>query len=272
MPELPEVETIRLDLKQAVTGKKITDVEVRRDRVVKYPDLKKFRIRLKSAVCRDVIRRGKLLVMELETAKKKPLYLAVHLRMSGQLVYGAKTDNFRVAFKLSNGCYLSYNDQRLLGELRLVDNWHDLPIVRNMGPEPLDKKFKFSDFRERLRAKKTKIKPLLLDQTFIAGIGNIYAAEALFLSGIDPSRPADKLKEREAEKLFRSIQKILKSAIRHRGTSFDKYRDGRGQKGSYVKKLYVYGRHKEKCFCCNGEIKRIVLGGRGTFFCPNCQN
>jgi len=140
-----------------------------------------------------------------------------------------------------------------------------------MGPEPLCVDFKFADFLEKLKNRKTKIKPLLLDQTFIAGIGNIYAAETLFLSGINPAHRADTLKNEKAKLLFNNIKEVLRSAIKHRGTSFDQYRDAKGAKGNFVKKLFVYGRAGEMCYHCKKPVSRIVLGGRGTYFCRSCQ-
>ncbi|MFH1094564.1 MAG: bifunctional DNA-formamidopyrimidine glycosylase/DNA-(apurinic or apyrimidinic site) lyase [Candidatus Omnitrophota bacterium] len=272
MPELPEVETIKSDLEKVILNKKIMDIVIHRASVVKEPGLKKFKALLLNSHCRKIIRRGKLLAIEIETAKKEVYFLSVHLRMTGQLVYGADDPKSRVSFKLSNGFYLCYNDQRTLGELRIVKDIRDLKVVKNMGPEPLDADFKASDFIRGISGRTTKIKPLLLDQTFIAGIGNIYAAEALFVSKIDPARKACDLNEQEAKVLFKNIKSILRYAIQCRGSSFSNYRDGHGNKGTFSDNFQVYGRKGQPCLVCNDRlIQRIKLGGRGTYFCPECQ-
>jgi formamidopyrimidine-DNA glycosylase len=207
----------------------------------------------------------------LETVDKKTLYLTVHLRMTGQLVFGDLDKKARVSFKLSNGAYLCYNDQRTLGELRLVEDWTKLSLAAKMGPEPLSAEFKLSVFQNKLLTRATKIKPLLLDQHFIAGIGNIYAAEALFLAKIMPDRKASSLKPDEVKLLFKHIKQVLTKAIKCRGSSFSDYRDGHGQLGTFSEHFYVYGRKAQPCLVCNHKIQRIALAGRGTFFCGKCQ-
>jgi len=271
MPELPEVETIKRDLELVILNQTITKVDVLRASVVKHPEVNKFKAGLKNAQIKQIIRRGKLLVIEIETKDKKTLYLTVHLRMTGQLVYGNLDKKARVSFKLSKGEYLCYNDQRTLGELRLVDDWKQLSVISKMGPEPLESEFKLNIFAKLLLKRSTKIKPLLLDQHFIAGIGNIYAAEALFLSKIMPDRTACSLKPDEVKLLFKNIKKVLTKAIKCRGSSFSDYRDGHGQMGSFSRHFYVYGRKAQPCLVCVNKIQRIALGGRGTFFCDKCQ-
>lgn len=271
MPELPEVETIKRDLEKVILKKKIVDVIVRRRSVIKEPGLKKFKTILKDSQCVNILRRGKLLVIQIKTHAHEVYFLTVHLRMTGQLVFGALDLKSRVSFLLSCGNYLNYNDQRTLGELRLVKNWESLSIVKNMGPEPLDKNLKIGEFKRRILRHSTRIKPLLLDQSFIAGIGNIYAAEALFMSGISPLRRADELTDNEMEGLFKNMKEVLNKAIKCRGSSFSNYRDGQGRRGKFSRHFYVYGRSGQACFKCDDEVKRIVLGGRGTYFCGKCQ-
>ncbi|MFH2138308.1 MAG: DNA-formamidopyrimidine glycosylase [Candidatus Omnitrophota bacterium] len=271
MPELPEVETIKRDLEKVLLKKQITEVIVNNAKVIKEPSPPRFKELLKCAVCVNIIRRGKLLVLELKTKKANTWFLAIHLRMTGQVVYGVYDQKSRVSFKLSDGRFLNYNDQRILGELRVIKDWQALNIAINMGPEPLEAGFRIADFKERLKKRKTKIKPLLLDQSFVAGLGNIYAAEVLFLSGIGPARIASGLKPDEIKSLFENIKKVLKQAIKCRGTSFSDYRDGRGKSGNYLKQLFVYGRNGKDCLKCKTEIKRTVLGGRGTYYCSQCQ-
>lgn len=268
MPELPEVETIRRDLERDIQGKKIKDVEILNPRVIKEPSPAEFKQRLKEAVLVDFLRRAKVLAMRLSTGD----FLVVHLRMTGQLIYSAKKEEkARVIFVLSDGYYLNFNDQRLFAELRLVRDWQKLKFVRELGIEPLDKEWTVEKFKEMLQGKKTRIKPLLMEQTFIAGIGNLYAQEALFLAGILPGRPANKLNGGEIEKLHGSIQQVLQEGIQCRGSSVDDYVNGRGEQGAYQLRLKVYDRAGISCVVCRQKIQKVRMGGRGTCFCPQCQ-
>jgi len=268
LPELPEVETIRRDLSKDIQGKKIKEVEILNPKVIKEPRPAEFKKRMKGAILQQFLRRAKVLVIGLSSGD----YLVVHLRMTGQLIYSARREQkARVIFVLSNGRYLNFNDQRLFAELRLVKDWRNLQFVQNLGIEPLEKGFTVQKFKQMFSGKKTKIKPLLMDQAFIAGIGNLYAQEALFLAGILPGRPANRLKEQEIKKLHRAIQKVLREAIQYRGSSVDNYVNGRGRRGSYHLRLKLYGRQGEPCAKCKGAIRKISLGGRGTCFCPRCQ-
>ncbi|MDD5747215.1 MAG: bifunctional DNA-formamidopyrimidine glycosylase/DNA-(apurinic or apyrimidinic site) lyase [Candidatus Omnitrophica bacterium] len=271
MPELPEVETIKRDLDPLIRGKTITAVTVSRSTVIKEPGVRQFKRLLLNARCRRIFRRGKLLVVELDSAAGRELFLTVHLKMTGQLVIGPADPKSRVSFHLSDGMVLSYNDQRALGELRVVKDWRLLNVVRGMGPEPLSAGFTAEMFARELHGRSTKIKPLLLDQTFIAGIGNIYAAEALFLSKIAPQRKANTLSQSESKRLFKNIRSILEKAIQCRGSSFNNYRDGLGKKGTFTRHFTVYSRKGEPCVCCKEPIRKMTLGGRGTYFCAQCQ-
>jgi len=265
MPELPEVETIKRQLQRRILNKKIVDIIVNKSKVIKEPSLVLFKKGIRDAKIKNIIRKGKVLIFELSTGKS----LVAHLRMTGQLVYPGSGKQSRVSFKLSDRRLLDYNDRRLLGELRLLDNWRNLKFIKELGPEPfgLTKQV----FSKMLSQKKTKIKPLLMDQTFIAGVGNLYAAEALFKAKIDPLRPASSLSNKEKFALFESIRNILSEAIKHKGSSMDQYVTASGEKGNYVSYHRVYGREDEPCFICKTPIKRIPLGGRGTYFCGRCQ-
>lgn len=265
MPELPEVETIRQELENSVLGKKITGVILNNPRVIREPGKDAFAKELKGAIIKKVLRKAKLLILELSTGKA----LAIHLKMTGQLVYPGDAKKSRVSFRFSDGKMLDFNDQRLFAELRLVDDWRKLKFIQGLGPEPFD--ISAGRFEEMLNSRKTKIKPLLMDQTFISGVGNLYAAEALFRARIDPSRPAASLSDKEKESLFREIVDTLKEAIRHKGSSIDQYVQLTGKQGNYVKYHKVYGREGKPCFVCKTPVKRISLGGRGTYFCPKCQ-
>jgi formamidopyrimidine-DNA glycosylase len=268
LPELPEVETIRRDLIRDVKGKKIRDLEILNPRVIKQPRPAEFKRRIKGAAFRDFLRRAKILIGQLSSGD----YLVVHLRMTGQLIYSTqKEKGARIIFILSNNHYLNFNDQRLFAEMRLVESWRNLKFVRQLGPEPLGNEFTIRRFQNMLSLKKTKIKPLLMDQTFIAGIGNLYAQEALFLAGILPWRAANELKDKEIARLYWTIQKVLQEGIQYRGSSVDNYVDGQGQRGSYHLRLKVYDRKGKQCLKCKTKIEKISLGGRGTCFCPRCQ-
>jgi formamidopyrimidine-DNA glycosylase len=160
-------------------------------------------------------------------------------------------------------------DGRLLGQLRLRKSFEDLKFIQELAKEPFD--ISGQEFFKKLAGKKTKIKPLLLDQTFVAGIGNIYAQEALFISGIDPRRSAGSLSEKEAVKLHKAIVDVLIEGIKHRGSSVDIYRDTNGQTGGMEKLLKVYGKENQPCCICKKLISKIALAGRGTCFCSVCQ-
>ena len=265
MPELPEVETIRRELQAAVLGKKITGVVIHSPRVIREPGVAEFSRLLKNQVIKEVLRKGKLLIFELSGGKS----LAIHLKMTGQLIFPGNGKDGRVSFRFSDGKYLDFKDQRLFAELKVVDNWREMKFVRGLGPEPFD--LKPDEFVKMLSRRKTRIKPLLLDQTFVAGIGNLYAAEALFRARIDPRRRADSLSLIEAKGLLHQIVTTLKNAIKYRGSSVDQYVKLDGKPGGYVKYHRVYDRLGKPCPACRTPIKRIALGGRGTYFCPKCQ-
>jgi len=265
MPELPEVETVKRGLVKTILGKKIVAVIINNPKVIRQPKKELFVKGLTGETIKNILRKGKLLILELASGKA----LAVHLKMTGQLVYPGNGRASRVSFKLSDGKLLDFNDQRLFAELRLVDDWQKLKFVQELGPEPFA--LTAQRFSEMLEAKKTKIKPLLMDQRFIAGIGNLYAAEALFRAKINPQRPAETLTEKEKASLFKEIKDTLSEAIHCKGSSVDQYVQLSGEAGSYAKYHKVYGRAGKPCLVCKTPIKRIALGGRGTYFCPRCQ-
>lgn len=265
MPELPEVETIKRELEKAVKGKKIRNVIVNNPKVIKEPKLGDFVNGFKNAVIKNIVRKGKLLILELSSGKS----LTIHLRMTGQLIYPGNAKYSRVSFKLSDGKLLDFNDRRLLGELRLVDDWKSLKFIKELGPEPFD--LTASKFKQMLVNKKTKIKPLIMDQKFISGVGNLYAVEALFRAKIHPEKSASILSDKQKEVLFKKIKEVLCRATSHKGSSVDQYVQLSGKPGEYVKYHKVYNRKGEPCIVCRTPIERIALGGRGTYFCPKCQ-
>ncbi len=265
MPELPEVETIKRELEKTILGKKIIDVLINNPRVIKDAKISDFVKELKGVTVENILRKGKLLIFELSSGKS----LAIHLKMTGQLVYPGNALQSRVSFKFANGLWLDFNDRRLFGELRLLNDWHSLKFVKELGPEPFD--ITETQFKEMLTNKKTKIKPLLMDQTFISGVGNLYVAEVLFRARINPLRQASSLSAQEKVILLKEIKDTLLEAIKYKGSSIDQYVQVNGQPGEYVRYHKVYDREGKPCLSCKTLIKRLSLGGRGTYFCPKCQ-
>jgi len=265
MPELPEVETIKRELEKAVLGKKIVEVCVHNPVIIRQPAVDKFKKDLQGSAIKRVLRKAKVLILELASGKS----LVMHLKMTGQLVYPGNGKTSRVSFHLSDGKFLDFNDRRLFAELRLLDDWRNLKFIQGLGPEPYD--LTLEQFKEKLANKKTKIKPLLMDQTFISGVGNLYAAEALFRARIHPGRAAVSLSSKEKEALFKELKDTLNEAIHYKGSSVDQYVQLSGEPGDYMKYHKVYDRAGKPCLVCKTPIKRITLGGRGTYFCPRCQ-
>lgn len=273
MPELPEVETIKNDLNKILRGKKITAVEILEPKTVGFLG-KTFKTKVQGNIIKSVGRRAKLLIMELAGGH----FMVFHLKITGQLILkkaAASPDKFtRVIFTINNGQKLFFNDLRKFGYIKLFDQagLEEMLNTMNYGPEPLEKSFTFEVFNNLLNKKKNApIKPLLMDQGFISGIGNIYAAESLYFAKIKPTRKAKTLKEKERRYLYAGIKKVLSASIKHRGTSADSYLDAYGRPGDYERYLKVYGRKGEKCGKCRGKVVRIAQNGRGTFYCPACQ-
>ena len=273
MPELPEVETIVRDLKKELTGQKILKIEILDKKSARF--LKKdFLKRVKGKIIKSVGRRAKLIIITLDEGQ----YLVFHLKITGQLILkeaAAAPDKFtRLVFCLSGRKKLLFNDLRKFGYLKLFNKEELKAELKrlNFGPEPLEKSFTLPVFESILKKrKKMPVKPLLMEQSLIAGIGNIYASEACFLAGIKPTRRAGRIKKEEVKKLYQAVIKVLKESIKCRGTSADDYLDAFGREGTYEEKLRVYGRKQEKCRRCPEKIIRIAQAGRGTFYCPACQ-
>lgn len=265
MPELPEVETIRSQLKKTIVGKTITKVVVKRDNVLDGFTSALFRKKLQGRTIRDILRKGKLLIFDLDG-----VYMLVHLRMSGWFLYGRQDAQARIIFTFSDGAVLNYMDQRTLGKISIKNNYVDDPFYASLGQEITE--ITRAAFDALLAArKKAKIKGFLLDQRFVSGIGNIYACEGLFRSRIQPERAIGSLKTEEKKKLHASLQKVIQEAIEREGSSINTFKNIYGEKGTYAGAHKVYGRHGQECFVCKGMVKRIVVSGRGTFYCPGCQ-
>ena len=269
MPELPEVEIIRQDLKRLIVGKKILRIRSDSPKQIK-PSLEEVKKKVVGEKISGVKRRGKVLMIELGK-----LLLLVHLKLTGRLLVRDKNDPpddwQRVTISLSQGKELRFCDLRKFGWIKVV-NSNQLSVISNqLGVEPLTPEFTPEKLAQILKSSSRPVKLILMDQKKIAGVGNIYANDALFLAKIDPRRPANKLSSQEVKALFEAIEKVLKAGIKFRGASDQYYLDALGQKGAYQEHFLVYQREGKKCFQCGGKIKRIKLGGRGTFLCPKCQ-
>jgi formamidopyrimidine-DNA glycosylase len=280
VPELPEVETVVRDLRPQLSGRRITSVELTPDpairgRLVRYPSARQFVQRLKGRTIRTVERRGKYIVMPLDQDGER---LVVHLGMTGHLRVWepeeAPVKHTHVRVRLDTGLELRYDDQRQFGRL-LLGKQEELVAARafpaRLGPEPIHGDLTEAEFERLIRARRRPVKSALLDQSFLAGVGNIYADEACFRAGIRPSRWTHRLTVRERRALYSSIQEVLENSIAARGSSIINYVDAFGLRGSNQEKLLVYGRAGEPCLRCGTPLQGTRLAGRGTVYCRKCQ-
>ena len=269
MPELPEVETIVRGLARSIVGKTIARAEVRLAKVALAPEGVGFARALRGERIGGASRRGKYAVLELGSGRA----LVTSLRMTGRLVVGKRGDPeypaTRAILHFTDGTHLCFADVRTFGRMRLVEPGE--PWDRDLGVEPLSTGFTQEAFLSMLSGRTTPAKAFLLDQRHIAGIGNIYACEALWEARIRPSRPAGALKKPAAIRLRRAIVDVLRRAIDLRGTTVDDYVDADGLRGGFQNSLSVYGRGEQRCRRCNGRIVRTVLAARGTWWCRQCQ-
>ena len=270
MPELPEVETIARGLQELLIGRQFIGVRVGWENLVARPTVEEFKRGLVGQRILGVKRRGKYLVFTLSSGGS----LIVHLRMTGRLLIKNADDELdkhdHLIFELDDARELRFNEVRKLGRVYLVDNEDE--VVGDLGPEPLDDDFTPADFTALLSGRRGMIKPLLLKQQFMAGVGNIYADEALFAARIHPERRADTLTAEEAEGLYHALRQVLRQGIENRGTTLTAYRDAEGREGENQDYLRVFRRTGQPCPRCGTPIERTVVGGRGTYFCPKCQS
>lgn len=270
MPELPEVETIVRDLDRMVSGATIAAAEVLRPDLIRGSDEKTFERALRGRRIGGITRRAKNIVIDLNGER-----LIVNLGMTGRLLAVAAgdplPDYLGVRFQLDDGRHLLYRDVRRFGRLELLtaEEWDDRQT--GLGIEPLGADFTPGLLYDLSRASRVAVKSWLMDQQRVVGVGNIYASEALFRAGIDPRKPARSLTRPRARKLRDAIQEVLREAIEFRGTTLLDYRDASGDEGGFAALLRVYDREAEPCRVCGTAIRRIVQGGRSTFFCPRCQ-
>jgi formamidopyrimidine-DNA glycosylase len=274
MPELPEVQTVVTELQERLRGRRFAPgAQLLWPPVAGYPDPHSFPLRLAHQLVRGVHRRGKYILIDLAEAE----VLVVHLRMTGNLHFAEPSApeqrHMRARLPLMDGEELRFADMRKFGRLYVgskAELQQVIPVFA-LGPEPLDPRFTAAELVQILHGRHGAIKPLLLNQHLIAGLGNIYADEALFRAGIDPRRPADSLTAEEATALHTAIQSVLSQAIANGGTSFRNYLSTWGRKGTNQDALFVFRRTGEPCPRCGTALERHVVGGRGTHICPHCQ-
>lgn len=273
MPELPEVETVRRTLEKHVLGQKITAL-----RVTDFPGVlggwseADAQLRIEGKSIAAIRRRGKYLLIDLDDGT----IVNAHLRMTGRFsVVPAATPPLRherLVLALADGMELRFSDQRKFGRVVPMHQAEIDLLESRLGPEPLESGFTVEYLSDRLRRRPGKIKSVLLDQRLVAGLGNIYVDEALFLSGINPARIARTLDDAEIARLVEHIQRLLTAAIDKKGTTFSSFEDAEGRPGDYAFALQVYGGgNKRNCPVCSQPLVKTVIGGRGTSYCPTCQ-
>jgi len=270
MPELPEVETVKNGLIKKVKGKKITECKVLWNGIIAYPKVYEFINSIKDETINNIKRRGKFLMFVLDD-----YYLISHLRMEGKYFIKEASENLskhdHVVFTLDNKEELRYNDTRKFGKMYLVKKDElSLTPISKLGLEPWDKALNIAYLKKKLTKKKA-IKTLLLDQSIITGIGNIYADEILFLSKINPTMFGCDLSDKNLQDIINNTKKVLEKAIAMGGTTIHTYTSVDGITGLFQQELLVHGKKGEKCPNCEEEIVKIVVNTRGTYYCPHCQ-
>lgn len=272
MPELPEVETIARSLAAQVCNHRIVAIEkLDWERMIETPAPDVFCAALVGRRIVDVGRRGKWLLLRLDDTAT----LALHLRMSGRVgVYGAEfvpDHHTHFVLALDDGMSLAFRDPRKFGRARLLNTTELAALDTQLGPEPLAETFRAEDLAHILARQHTRIKPLLLDQRTIAGMGNIYVDETLWYAQIHPLRPASSLSKEETERLYTAMRTVLQQSIANEGSTLRDYRNGYGQSGRNQYHFAAYGRERKPCLRCGTPIERLVVAQRGTRVCPSCQ-
>lgn len=273
MPELPEVEHVVRALRPVVTGRRILAAELNLKRIAPEISRGSFARQLRNALITGVGRRGKYILFQLEEGRM----LTTHLRMTGKFVSLTTDESLppyaHVVFYLDDERRLVYCDMRQFGRMRFIRDARRLPKeLSTLAPEPLSDEFTESYFLETLARSKRSLKQLLLDQTRVLGLGNIYAVEALFLAGVNPLKPANRLSKPRARKLYAAIRQVLHEAIEAGSTLRIDLADGNARYFGTSERFWrVYEREGEPCVTCGTSIRRIVHGGRSTYYCPRCQ-
>lgn len=273
MPELPEVETVRKTLENLVLNKTINEVFVNWPKMIKSPvDVPQFTDALKGQTIKAVGRRGKFLIFYTEE-----FALVSHLRMEGRYAVYPNNEpidkHTHVIFHFTDGTELRYKDVRKFGTMHLFEKGTEfqVPPLIDLGPEPFSTEFTREYLSQKLQKTNRKIKPTLLDQKIVVGLGNIYVDEALFRSKIHPETLANTLNSEQLDKLHQEIVKTLSEAVQKGGSTIRSYVNSQGEIGMFQLELFVYGRKGESCKDCGHELEKTVVGGRGTHFCPKCQ-
>jgi len=271
MPELPEVETTRRGIAPHIEGQQVTQLIVRQGKL-RWPVSPEITTQLPGQVINNVKRRAKYLLIETDLGT-----LIIHLGMSGSLriidpsIAAEKHEHIDIIF--NNGLCLRYKDPRRFGSFL----WSSLPVqqhklIQHLGPEPLSDAFDIDDFYAKAKNKKTPIKSFIMDGKVVVGVGNIYASEALFRSGIHPKRAASNISKARLSNLLSAIKVILAQAIEQGGTTLKDFVNSEGKPGYFQQTLNVYGRSKQACTSCETPIKQVVIAQRSTFYCPHCQH
>ncbi len=273
MPELPEVETVRKSLELRVKDKIIKDVLIYYDGIIEYPSVKEFCDKIRGQRINSISRYGKWLMFVLDD-----YYLLSHLRMEGKYFIKSSKDEINkhehVIFKLSDGSELRYMDVRKFGKMHLIDKGRirEIGPLVSLGLDPWDKELTVNYLRDKYSKKKLPIKSVLLDQSIIVGIGNIYADEILFLSGISPLKRVCDLSDKEIRSIIDNTRLVLEQAIEKGGTTIRSYSSVNGVHGLFQQELNVHTKEGCECPKCGSKIVKIRVGGRGTYYCERCQN
>lgn len=270
LPELPEVETVRRSLEKVLPGQIIEGVDLWYSPLISSPPPEIFLQLVTGRAFKGVDRRGKFLLFSLGD-----LVMAVHLRMTGALMFSKKESPYEkhthLTLSLQGEWELRYVDPRKFGRFLLLQAGEDIGERKGLGPEPLAPSLHLSSFKGRIQNRRGRMKSLLLNQNFLAGIGNIYSDEILFQARIHPGRKANTCSEEELERLYYSIQQVLTEGISCQGTTISDYRDGAGEEGFFQHRLQVYGREGQKCLACGEVLLREKYNGRSSVYCPCCQ-
>lgn len=272
MPELPEVETVKETLKKQVLNRIITNVNIYYENVIEYPTSNEFKKQIINQKINDIKRRGKWLIFELDD-----YCLLSHLRMEGRYFLRNKEDEVlkheHISFLLDNDLCLRYLDTRKFGRMHLIkkDELLTRKPLCELGLEPWDENLDYTYLKEKYKTRKLPIKTVILDQSIIVGIGNIYADEILFLSKINPFKKCNELNDEELKQIIINTKIVLEKAIKAGGTTIRTYESSEGVHGRFQQELLVHGKENSNCPVCNGTIIKTRIGGRGTYYCPKCQ-
>lgn len=271
MPELPEVQTIVDELNSAISERTITGCKILRPSIIQG-DRKCFTRELQNRTIGKIVRRGKYLLFHFGDDQG----LVVHLRMTGKFILErasvSNAPHHRVIFHLDDGSHLIFHDVRCFGTLEFVKDIKQFKKILSLGWEPWERRLTTQSLYNKIKNRKTSLKAILLDQTVIAGLGNIYASEILYDATLNPELKGNEISQEQTRRLIRSVRKILKAAMKYNGTTISDYRRVDDKQGTFQNFLKVYGKEGENCPRCSSSIIKIKQNQRSTFLCPNCQS